>query len=268
MSSGYRMRDTRGPCSQAEASAGVSRTRALVAICVALALAVVAAAPAGATFPGRNGRFAYVTESDAFGSNLFTNVSNGTDERSLGSGGFTPSQPQWSPQGRRLLFTEPPNGVYTVTANGTHQAKVFASSSIPYGVPGTQSITGASWGPHARRIAIGASWEYVDPTFDDPEFTLPGYAIFSLTADGHHLRRLHGGEGPAWSPRGRLIAFITRNSDCECTRIALIRPNGHRFRVVMEADDPSSLQGLDFSPNGRKLLFLYNRGPYSPLHVR
>src|ERR671924_1034200 len=89
---------------------------------VAIACALVPAAPASATFPGSNGRIAFVQSS-----NVYTMEPDGSGVRQLTSllpGSAAPFV-AWSPSGRRLVFDmSPPGGsaqLWTMRADGSRQ---------------------------------------------------------------------------------------------------------------------------------------------------
>jgi Tol biopolymer transport system component len=68
---------------------------------------------------------------------------------------------------------------------------------------------------------------------------------------------VRSGRAPTWSPNGGLIAFITfrRHHGVANYSIAVMRPDGHGFTVLVRGDAPLPTQ-LDFSPDGRRLAFL------------
>jgi Tol biopolymer transport system component len=124
--------------------------------------------------------------------------SDGSDQRRLTQRPGNEAAPDWSPDGRAIVFTAGPDGprignsadgpyrdVYVMNADGSGQRNL------------THTIAGdtyMSWSPDGRRLAF----------YDDD-------AIYVVGADRSGLRRLTQNVpfgGAIWSPDGRKIAFI------------------------------------------------------------
>jgi Tol biopolymer transport system component len=229
-----------------------------VGLACALALAALGSVPAFASFPGRNGGFAYVgpmgRDDGSIGPDAVFSV------RGDGSGRQTTAQiqralpvPQWSPSGSRLLFDDV-GGIYSIRPDGTHRRLVLADSAIPVPDEGVQADADfASWSPSARRIVFSARW-------DTPE-GVSEQAIFTAGAHGRHVRRLHAGPRPVWSPAGKLIAFLTPLDE-----VLVIKPGRHHARELLDFPEGSRSK-VDFSPGGRRLVTSDTHRPRSDIQV-
>jgi Tol biopolymer transport system component len=145
------------------------------------------AGPAWATFPGDNGKIAFVTQGQPSSTQVISVIDpNGSGQVALTSG-HNDSFPAWSPDGRRIAFTRDGH-VAVMNTDGSNQALLIAG-----GEP--------SWSPDGSRIAF-------ESTRDDP--LAP--EIYSMNADGTDVVRLTtepdvNDDFPAWSPDGTKIAF-------------------------------------------------------------
>ena len=103
--------------------------------------AAIAAAPAHATFPGRNGLIAFDSDRDAPGEQLdiFTMGPNGSHPVNLTNNWAMDQQPNWSPDGRRIAFASDRDGdfeIFVMRADGSRPAQVTRNDthdSIPPG---------------------------------------------------------------------------------------------------------------------------------------
>ncbi|HEY7612778.1 MAG TPA: Ig-like domain-containing protein [Gemmatimonadales bacterium] len=74
-------------------------------------------------------------------------------------------------------------------------------------------------------------------------------AIYLATADGSRVRRLTDGEGPAWSPDGRRIAFVRG------AQLRIIEADGFGERLLASGDLEGWVPGgPSWSPDGTKLI--------------
>jgi Tol biopolymer transport system component len=221
-----------------------------------------------ATFPGRNGRIAFTTiwysaEANgdyreivsirpdgsaprllarqakhpayrpdggmivfARGRGIFLMRANGTAKRRLVGGPYT--EPDWAPDGRRLVLTRTrtPRGIVTWRPGG--QFRWLTNGSTP------------AWSPTGRLIAF---------TRADRPYSYFPRTIYVVRPDGSGVRRLAAGWAPEWSPDGRRIIF-TRDDQT----VRSIRPNGTGLRRIA----PIHAFTPVYSPNGR--LITYSKG--------
>jgi len=174
------------------------RSRAGLAAATAVLVALVCAAPASATFPGRNGRLVFV---DGAGQ-IWTVVADGTGRTQLTNDAAYHYSPRWSPDGTRIVFYRgvfDANGmvgsyeVWVMNADGSHAHPVLHDPEHLY--------MEAAWSPDGRRLVFAR--QSSDPF-------QPSRDIFAVDLDGTHLGRLTwtGGEdAPDWSPDGERIAW-------------------------------------------------------------
>jgi len=106
----------------------------------------------GATFPGANGRIAFIGYGDSSDpSGIFTVLPNGSGLRHLTS---HVSDPSWSADGRSLVYLAGGGQVFTMDADGGNQTQV-THGSVEKVKPG--------FSPNGRRIVYASA-----PTTGDP----------------------------------------------------------------------------------------------------
>jgi Tol biopolymer transport system component len=203
------------------------RARVCFLLVAGVALLVPASA-AQATFPGANGKIAYIKLGDLTpGDHIYTINPDGTEDKRL-----TPipvdydTAVSWSPDGRKVAFTSSSNGqIYTINADGS-DAKQLTSDEDINGWP--------SWSPDGKQIAFASG--------------LGPLGIHRMNADGSHATLLTTVPGfdPAWSPDGR-IAFIGYGDlwvmKADGTDVANLTPGYRRAWYP------------DWSPDGTKIAF-------------
>jgi TolB protein len=210
--------------------------------------------PASSSFPGINGKIAF-TSSRAGNPDIWVMNPNGTNQRALtGSSPAADTLPQWSPNGKLILFQSYRNqrefpddaDVYLMNADGSEVREVTFSNAFD---------GDASWSPDGKRIVFESRRD------GDSE-------IYVINANGSGTKRLTANgvfDGdPAWSPDGKSIAF---SSDRDGNReIYVMNADGANPRRLTNTGGRVSdvlLDGLDadpaWSPDGRKIAFDTNR---------
>src|SRR5215467_828115 len=161
---------------------------------------VASAVPAYATFPGKNGRIAFV-----LGPDIYTMNPDGSEVRQLTNLGpdNSASWESWSPDGKLIVFTEfpPPNfdgQLWIMNADGTNQHLLLAE-------PGITEYR-ASFSPEGKTVVFSRSRKL------NPDDGSPVIELYRIGVDGtgltaitkHPIIGLHD-MGPKYSPDGTTI---------------------------------------------------------------
>jgi Tol biopolymer transport system component len=208
-----------------------------------LLLLAVPAMPAGAhtTFPGANGKIAFLETEYYDRSAIHVINPDGTDDTSLTSNQASNQAPAWSPDGRRIAFTSDGDGrdnsydVYTINADNGERTRLTS----------TGNASSVSWSPDGNKIAFA------------------DYDIYTVNADGTGLRTVSDAGrswDPAWSPNGRQIAFVGIGDGHQ--EIFKVNADGtEQTRLTTTTSGRSGLDYIDptWSPDGTKIAFTTNR---------
>jgi len=209
------------------------RTQALAGTVVALSV-LACAAPAGATFPGRNGRLIYADHTGA----ISTLRADGTHPRHLITlPGAT--HPAWSADGRQIVFAARVNPnrlaynsyeIYTMRADGSHLVRRTHNSVADLS---------PSWSRTGHSIAL------VRVRFDKYYNQVPESAQLRLLslASGHERLVVDGFVREArLSPDGKLIAYSTGKD------VFVVRATGGSSRLVAHLSDAYLNGDLTWEP--------------------
>jgi TolB protein len=220
------------------------------------ALAGLAAAPAQATFPGKNGRLVFQRPIGKQ-SDLFTVKPNGRALHRLTRTRLFEDRAEWSSDGRRLVFagsnlSGSREEIWTMSASGRQRRALTSFGSIS---------AAPAWSPDGR-IAFFTLSDFPPPASEeDPP---PPAEIHSMTADGDDQQRLTNDDeiqtDPSWSPDGSTIAYIHW---CEVPgeegafdlALYLMNRDGTGQRPLLDCSAKRFISNANWSPDGRRIVF-------------
>jgi Tol biopolymer transport system component len=246
----------------------------LLACAVPVACALVLAAPAGATFPGSNGRIAFVQSS-----NVYTMEPDGSGVRQLTSlpPGSAAHFVAWSPSGRRLVFDMSPPGrsaqLWMMRADGSQRHLLLDDPDYddldPSFSPDGASIVFSRCQATCGIYRIAADGSDLTALTDDPRFvdfqspyspdgTTLAFGRFSsdLTSGGIHLMNADGSNihpltppelgaaDPDWSPDGSTLVFTTHCCDPQNAELWTVHADGTQLIQLT-----ASVKLHDFQPS-------------------
>jgi Tol biopolymer transport system component len=169
-----------------------------------------------------------------------------------------PSGPQWSPDGKKLLFgghhhyDRSAQSLWYSAASGKRLRRIPLGLGSVDRSPRAIYLYGWGWAPDGRHVVLAAGRRF--------EIS----KIYTISIDGKHRSTLRRGWSPEWSADGRHIVFSSRidfGSFPDYVRreeIAVMRPDGSGFRRLTDSSNDSSPR---VSPDGRKVLFVRRFAP-------
>jgi Tol biopolymer transport system component len=243
--------------------------KAAAGVLVATACLLLGAAEASPA-PPRNGWIVFQRFDPSLGrTRLYTVQADGRGLRAITrppSVAGVDSQPDWSPDGRRILFRRIANAgrpdervdIYIVGADGRGLRNLTRAGCTGLCAANEEP----SWSPDGKRIAFVRSMGPVQPG-RQPRIV----GIFVMNADGTHVRQLTQRPGmsvtqdhaPSWSPDGKRIALVAVNITTKpagASVIYVINADGTRPRVVRSM--PHGWPGAGaplWSPDGKRILY-------------
>jgi Tol biopolymer transport system component len=217
--------------------------------CVAGALA--APAYASASFPGANGRIAFVSSQAGAVDpprNLFTIDPDGSDPAQLTTDNGW-GEPSWSADGQKLVAIQY-DSLYVMDADGGGRTLVLTAPNADLSSP--------HFSPSGRRIV------YAKAAASDHR----PYSIRSVRTDGTDRRLVIAGpdysglRSPEYAPSGPRIVFEGApgaedySSNVAKQGIWTIRPNGSDLSRVTDPARGWADHEPDYSPDGEEIVFL------------
>lgn len=243
-------------------------TLKVLAIAIALALTACVLAlmatqkPAGAAFPGENGRIAFVGTPNGVGpdAEIYTMLPDGSNQRQLTSTTYGARSPAWSADGTKIAFTvyEGSTEIYTMNSDGSGLEQLTPTDGLASADP--------AWSPDGTKIAF---WSY--------HVEANGYYnrdIYVMNADGSGVSRLttdlNLDMAPVWSPDGTKIAFERQDANKRLSDIWVMNASDGSSQVNLTANSASSFEfSPDWSPDGTKIVFVgdYGSSPNTELYT-
>jgi|GEM_PF-5877425 len=238
------------------------RTKTTLLAVALFLITVTGAHPAQATFPGANGRVAFVahsfdgdSEPPVVSSSIDTALPDSTDRRTLRGcnvyGGppelndcsISYGAPAWSPDGKHVAF------------DAGSQLAVMRADGSGFRLLRRQTMDDSepAWSPNGRRLVFTGTRQGGGQ---------PDLYILDLLSEDSRRLTFRGGRMADWSSRDR-IAFVRGAVPERYSRagdVYVIRPSGKGLRRITDAKGASP----SWSPHGTKLLF----APWRRGHAR
>lgn len=161
--------------------------------------------------------------------------------------GDVESAPSWSPDGKRIAFTQD-GDICVIDADGSGFKNVTNTSDV-------DEYT-SSWSPDGRRLVFALN-------------SSSGSGIYVMKADGSGRKRLTSGQDlePEWSPDGSKVLFtrydISSNSPSD---IYVMNADGSGQRNLTLTAETFEY-AADWSPDGRQIAYTWDTdGRYNPVN--
>ena len=225
--------------------------RFTVGVLGAAILLTLSAAPASATFPGRNGRISFGKWAEPEVA-LTTINPDGTDRATI-AGGAAYHGASWSPSGRWIVVAR---GQYSFAASAVVVMRPDGSDRYTVTTSGDGDVGGPSFSADGRRILYSVSRGARSK-------------MFSIRRDGTDKQQLAAGlegagYGPTQSPDGRRVAFAFRPDDEHRTAIYTQRSGGGDLRRLTPFN---SSGGPDWSPDSDRIVFTRMSLDFERVHI-
>jgi Tol biopolymer transport system component len=211
----------------------------ILAISALTILATLALAPGvGATSPDRNGLIAFHADVGDDGPQIFTIRSNGKQLRQITNVEGVAALPDWSPDGRRIVFTLNECAIAVMDADGGDLHEIASDPGL--------CLNDASFTPDGERVV------YIQ--FD---VALDVETIWSMKVDGSDRQLITGAGGPDpnVSPDGRKLSF--KGPPDGALFVANIDGSG----VEQISPSQSVTYKHDWAPDGQHLVVSDNSDP-------
>jgi len=203
-------------------------------------VALLLPASAHATFPGANGKIAFVRSNDVWrmnpdGSNQ-TNITN------------TPTAiedaPAWSADGMQIAYVRD-RAIWTMNADGTLPTQVVPAPTTFGCNPFPQdALDSPAWSPDGSKIVFVR----FTCTRDPDQHETPSYDLYTVNPDGTGEKLLvKEGTNPRWSPDGTKVGYTFFCYGGGCTDVRWTTPDGSQQFVVYSSNVQDETF-IDWSP--------------------
>ncbi len=156
-------------------------------------------------------------------------------------------EPQWSSDGRRIVFVshrDGPSELYTMNADGEDVQRLTERDGAEWG---------PTWSPDGRRVAYVSDGDGIRALY------IVRLADGVVEKIGDQPRFIIGGGGPRWSPDGRTVALVVTppiiEGESETVWTLDLATRATR-RIVHNPDDPTQYAwSPDWSPDGSRIAY-------------
>jgi WD40 repeat protein len=214
---------------------------------------------ANAAFPGSNGKLAFVRDGQ-----IWTMDAGGTGQTQLTTGLTTATEPEWSPDGTRILYTRGTScgtnctrrEVRVMNADGTGDAHVYG--------PGGYGVFSPTWSPDGKRVA------FIVPDYVGPGCCHFAYQIYTADLAGSDLDLVWLEPEPqqlsdlAWSPKGDELAY-TRDAGFNFYKLVNVKGigsgTGPARNLVPTDPENWTASAPSWSPDATRVGYLVDTRP-------
>jgi Tol biopolymer transport system component len=227
----------------------------------ALVVAGVAAGLSQATAPGSNGRIVftrYELHDTPLTSHIVVANSDGSGQRTIthASRKYEDDQPDWSPNGSRVLFERCINDqchLWTMRPDGSQQRRLSPRCPGNPSPPRCPDDTYPVYSPDGKHIAF-------------TRYRSGPEVVMVADANARHPRAIGRGVMPGWSPDGKQLVFVSKPRAYPAVFVANADGSGLRRITpwkLRAGDHP------DWSPDGTRILFgAWGPGPGNLFTIR
>ncbi|MBX3057565.1 MAG: PD40 domain-containing protein [Anaerolineae bacterium] len=191
----------------------------------------------------------YASRSDDHDYEIYRVQVNGSNRVALTNNEADDGNPQWSPDGTRILFESYRDGqgeIYVMNADGSGQTRLTTNGAFD-GMP--------SWSPDGAKIAFSSNRS-------------GAYRIWVMNADGSNPVQLSNQPysfRPQWSPDGSKIAYDADGNNDGWQELWWMNADGSNQQAELTATNNTDLWVGSWSPDGRyiaitRIHFVYYQG--------
>jgi WD40-like Beta Propeller Repeat len=199
----------------------------------AVAVALIVPASAQATFPGANGKIAFVRDYDE----IWTMNPDGSNQVDITN---TPTadedSPAWSADGKRITYVVRTNQpflnsseIWVMNADGTGQTRIVPAPTDPNMCSFDQTVVSSGLGsPHWSPDGSKIVYHHARSCRFDGDTESPESDLYIVNADGsgQTLLKALSAAGPVWSPDGTKIGHSSGCYTAPCDSTSWITPDG------------------------------------------